>query len=337
MKRWTTRIGVLIGSVLVPTIMLAAATEVDSHASARLHSAAVTQAGSTPRGGTPSGSSAATTTPPSPTPEPTTTTESSPPPPPPPPAPVPALTAEQQAALAEQVRGAVDADIAGAQVGLEVYDRQSGTVVTSLDPGQQFPAMSVVKLFIALDVLAGNNWALPDQATQQRLSQMLSASDDEIADDLWDAGGDGAIITREVQRMGLTGTQPPADPGEWGDTKITAQDMVTTYRYLADTVPAPDRDLLYGAMFHAAKIGADGTDQFFGIPDGLPGTTWAIKQGWGTSGSDAVYDTTGLLGADSRYVVVLLASAPAQDYSALPAALTAGTSRLAGVLSSAAQ
>lgn len=319
-------------SVCVPTILIAAATGVYSHAAGlppaqsvasrapEITSAPTATPPTTPTSTTPTTTAAPSTTTPS------TTT------PPPAPEPPPALSLEQQQALAAGVQRAVQSEVPGTQVGLEVFDRRTGAVLTSLNPAEQFAAMSVVKIFIAVDALAANNWAPPAQSTVQNVSQMLSASDDGIADDMWDAGGGTAIINRDVALMGLTGTAPPEDPGEWGDTQITARDMTTVYRYLAEAMPAPDRDVLYGAMFHAPKLAADGTDQYFGIPDGLPGTTWAIKQGWGTSGSTAVYNTTGLLGTDSRYVVVVLTAAPARDYGLLPAAITAGAGRLASVL-----
>ncbi len=160
-----------------------------------------------------------------------------------------------------------------ARDGFEVFDLQTGTVLTSRHADRQFAAMSVVKLLIALDALARNNWVTPD--------------------------------------------------GE------------TVYRYLTDQVPVPDRGLLLGALADAPRIAADGFNQYFGIPDGLPHTTWAIKQGWGTSGSQAVMESTGLVGRDLRYVVVVLASAPANSYSTVPSVITAGASALARLVSSA--
>ena len=223
-----------------------------------------------------------------------------------------------------------------AQDGFEVFDLPTGAVLTSHNAGQQFAAMSVVKLLIAVDALAQDNWETPDSATQQEIHQMLADSDDEIANRLWTAGGGSAIVTRMVGQLGLTGTQPPDDPGEWGDTLITPQDMVTVYRYITEQVPGADRDLLLGALAGAPKIAADGFNQYFGIPDGMPHTNWAIKQGWGTSGSQAVMDSTGLVGTDLRYVVVVLASAPADSYSTVPAVVTAGASALAGLVSAPA-
>ena len=234
------------------------------------------------------------------------------------------------------VQQAMQAVLPNVQVGFEVFDRQTDTVLISQNAGQQFASMSVVKLLIAVDALARDNWVTPDNATQQEIHQMLADSDDEIADRLWTADGGPTIVTRMAGLLGLTGTQPPDDPGEWGDTKITPQDMVTVYRYVTDQLPTPDRDLVLGALTSAPPIAADGFNQYFGIPDGMPHTTWAIKQGWGTSGSQAVMNSTGLVGTDLRYVVVVLASASADSYSTVPAVVTAGASVLAGLVGAAA-
>jgi len=239
-------------------------------------------------------------------------------------------------ATAAAVQQAMQAVLPNAQVGFEVFDRQTGTVLTSHHTGQQFPAMSVVKLLIALDTLASDNWVALDEETRQEIHQMLADSDDQIADRLWTAHGGPAIVTRMVSLLGLTGTRPPDDPSEWGDTKITPQDMVTVYRYITDQLPNPDRDLVLGALADAPQIATDGFDQYFGIPRGMPHSTWAIKQGWGTSGSQAVMNSTGLVGTDLRYVVVVLAAASADSYSTVPAVVTAGARVLAGLLGTTA-
>jgi hypothetical protein len=247
-----------------------------------------------------------------------------------------ASAADQASTAATTAQQAMHAVLPNAQDGFEVFDLATGAVLTSHNAGQQFAAMSVVKLLIALDALARNNWESPDGATQQEIHQMLADSDDEIANRFWTAGGGPAIVTRMVDQLGLTGTQPPDDPGEWGDTLITPQDMVTVYRYITEQVPDADRNLLLGALADAPRIAADGFNQYFGIPDGMPHTTWAIKQGWGTSGSQAVMDSTGLVGPDLRYVVVVLASAPADSYSTVPVVVTAGAGALAGLVNAAA-
>ncbi|WP_235716150.1 hypothetical protein [Amycolatopsis sp. ATCC 39116] len=235
--------------------------------------------------------------------------------------------------VARRVQDLAQARVASAEVGVEVYDRQTGVVLTQLNADRQFYSMSVVKLLIALDVLRASGWALPAGSTQTQLTRMITASDDGIASSLWVAHGGTGIVTRMAKLIGLTGTEPPSSAGQWGSTKITAADVVKVYNYIEDELPQASRDLLYDAMYHASEHGSDGTDQYFGIPDGLPGTTWAIKQGWGTSGSEAVYNTTGLLGADARYVVVVLIAAPSRYYRTLPMALTAGTAALLPLVS----
>jgi hypothetical protein len=192
--------------------------------------------------------------------------------------------------------------------------------------------MSVVKLLIALDALASDNWTVPDEATRQRLHQMLADSNDGIASNLWTANGGSAIVTRMTGLLGLTGTEPPEDSSRWGNTLTTPQDVVTVYRYITDQVPGPSRAVLLNALADAQRIAEDGFDQYFGIPVAMPDTLWAIKQGWGTSGSQAVMLSTGLVGPELRYVVVVLASAPTRSYSSVPAAITAGTDALADVI-----
>ena len=143
-------------------------------------------------------------------------------------------------------------------------------------------------------------------------------------------------MDRVVSLLRLTGTSGPEDPGEWGDTQITSHDMVTVYRYITSQLPKADQDLILGALADTPRIAADGFDQYFGIPDGMPNTSWAVKQGWGTSGSHAVMNSTGLVGPGWRYVVIVLASAPGNSYSTLPAVVTAGAGALTGLVGAAA-
>ncbi len=247
---------------------------------------------------------------------------------------IPVTAPDDGAAAAEEAKQAMQAVLPNAQVGFAVFDRQSDTELASHNADKQFASMSLVKLLIALDVLASDNWAVPDGATQQKLSRMLADSNDGVASNIWAANGGSAIVTRMAGLLGLTGTQPPENPGRWGNTLITARDVVTVYRYITDELPSPSRDVLLTALAAAPQVAADGFDQHFGIPDGMPNTIWAVKQGWGTSGSKAVMTSTGLVGTDFRYVVVVLASAPARSYSTIPAAITAGAGALADLVSS---
>lgn len=247
----------------------------------------------------------------------------------------PTPSVDEQDAAAVKVNQAMHAVLPNAQVSFKVYDRMNKMVLTSQDADRQVAAMSVVKLLIALDALTGAHTAAQTGAVARELHQMLTTSDDQVASDLWTAHGGPAIVTRMVSLLNLTGTRPPDDPGQWGDTLTTPQDVVTIYRYITDRLPNADQDLVLGALADQPKIAADGFDQYFGIPHGLRDLSWAVKQGWGTSGSRAVMNSTGLVGPEWRYIVVVLASAPAKSYGTLPKAVTAGVGELATLVSAA--
>lgn len=274
-------------------------------------------------------------------------TETGPSPPPAPPAPTvtPAPADVPLAPLAapdprpldpqagQQAQQAARQRVSGAELGVEVFDRTTGAVVAGADTDQKFPCMSVVKLFIAVDVLDRAPGGVPDPDTADRLRRMLSTSDDAVASAFWSSEGGPELINRTVDRLGLTTTSPPPrNPSEWGDVLTSPQDMVTLYRHITDQMPQPSRDLVVDALAHTSRTASDGFDQFFGIPSGLDGLPWAVKQGWGTSGGEAAMASTGLVGPDSRYVVVLLGKGSAGSYRSLTSGVTAAAESLAGPL-----
>ena len=116
---------------------------------------------------------------------------------------------------------------------------------------------------------------------QALLKVMLRASDDNAATTLWQRGGQKQIIQRMARKLRLADTTPPPDykPGFWGYTAISASDIARTYRYLLDRADPKVSGLILGHLRKAAKCGADGFDQYFGIPDAVP-RPWAVKQGW---------------------------------------------------------
>ncbi|KAA8887995.1 hypothetical protein F3087_13005 [Nocardia colli] len=250
-------------------------------------------------------------------------------------APHPLRTAGPSTELAQQMQAAIQAVSPGTEVGIDVVDLDSGTTLVGLNPDQQFYTASVVKLLIALDALNQQGWQ-PDSDTADRVATMLSASDDHIADELWDEHGGDSIVSRMIDAIGLTATQPPEDPEQWGETLTTARDVVAIYRFLATTVPEPSRSLVVDALRGTSEISADGTDQYFGIPDGLSGVSWAVKQGWMSLDTSTTLDTTGLVGPTTGrlpYVVVVLTSQPAGiDWATGGSALTAGIGVLRGLV-----
>ncbi|MFI5605629.1 hypothetical protein [Amycolatopsis sp. NPDC051903] len=212
-------------------------------------------------------------------------------------------------------------------VSVVVYDRQDKTTVLSVDADRTYTSASLVKLMIAFQ-------ALDNGADPARVTEMLERSDDNTASDLWVTYGWGSIVDNAVRRMGLTGTHPPASPGHWGDTQITADDITKIYRYLVEEAPERDRTIILAALHHPTVHGADGIRQFFGIPDAVGPGNFAVKQGWSCCEPDhsIMLHTSGLV-YDDRFIVTVLTQQPAAaDYTKASAQLTAVVKNLVPLL-----
>jgi len=196
----------------------------------------------------------------------------------------------------------------GERASLAVYDTATGTYTAAGDSDSQYSSASVVKVFIATDLL------LTDQMhgdTASTAYQMITASDDDATDNLYGLVGGDSVITTIAAHYGITNLgSPPADTGQWGETKITADGLVHLYAQLK-TDPAV-WPWLSQAMANTTRDGTDGTDQFFGIPSASQ--DWAVKQGWMTGlGPGSVYNTTGYVD-DTRYAVVILSYGSVSEY-----------------------
>ncbi|WP_439385699.1 hypothetical protein [Amycolatopsis lexingtonensis] len=201
-----------------------------------------------------------------------------------------------------------------------VFDRQSGATTVSVRADRGYTSASLVKLLIALTVLDRGG---PTASVQR----MLSRSDDELASQFWSAYGGPAIVTRWATKLGLTGTRAPADPGRWGDTRITARDVVRIYQYVLEHAPGA----IMAALRGATERGSDGFRQYFGIPDAADGRPWAVKQGWSCCGPTRMLHTSGVVGDGDRYIVVVLSEHPASvDYATGSKRVTAIVSALLG-------
>ncbi len=220
---------------------------------------------------------------------------------PPSPAPPPKVGADpgKPAAIDPKALAALNP---GGQVSVVVYDRTAKKNTVSLQPDRSYTSASLVKILIALQ-------ALQDGAPPGTVQRMLSASDDNIASLLWSTHGGAAIVSRWATRIGLTGTRPPEDPGRWGDTRIIAADIAKIYRYVLDQGGSAKTTIMR-ALSGATESGADGIRQYFGIPDAVGDLPWSIKQGWSCCRGARILHTSGVVGKNDRYIVVVLTSQP---------------------------
>lgn len=213
------------------------------------------------------------------------------------------------------------ASATGADIRAVVLDRTTGQVVS--DGGDRpFPIASVVKLFIADDLLLqvaqGKTTLTP--ADRQQLDIMLRSSDDSAAQNFWDRSGGNAIIGRVVARYGLTGTTAPYN-GHWDVTQSTANDLVRYYAKLLDGsggLPREQADIILGNLAQSTPTGTDGYPQRFGIPEGLYAEPVAVKQGWFCcwNGGNQLHVSTGVIGPDRRYVMAIGSLDPTSEAGA---------------------
>ncbi|BBY66082.1 hypothetical protein [Mycolicibacterium helvum] len=209
----------------------------------------------------------------------------------------------------------------GADISFTVLDRATGRTVSGGDSAA-FPIASVSKLFIADDLLMqvakGQRQMTPDE--WQSFDEMLRSSDDNAAEVFWGEGGGSSIIGRVTSRYGLGSTSAPYD-GNWWNTMSTTGDLVHYYDMLLDGaggLPADQASVILGDLSKSTPTGVDGYPQRFGIPDALFAEPVAVKQGWMCcwNGGNWLHMTTGVIGADHRFVMAMAALQPVDDATA---------------------
>ncbi|MDT5077870.1 MAG: hypothetical protein QOJ80_2507 [Mycobacterium sp.] len=203
-----------------------------------------------------------------------------------------------------------DAAKSGADIETVVLDRNTGELVSNGD-NKPFPVASVVKLFIADDLLLQESEGKTklSAADRQSLDIMLRSSDDSAAQNFWDRSGGNAIIARVKARYGLPGTTAPSN-GHWDVTTSTASDLVHYYDMLLNGsggLPPEQANVMISDLAQSTPTGTDGYPQRFGIPEGLYAEPVAVKQGWFCcwNGANQLHVSTGIIGPERRYVMAI--------------------------------
>jgi hypothetical protein len=232
------------------------------------------------------------------------------------PAAPPAEPTAPLAGLDARIRQATaDAAESGANIETVVLDRDTGQIVSN-GVNKPFPIASVVKLFIADDLLLQESEGKTNlsAADHKSLDVMLRSSDDSAAQMFWDRSGQNAIIARVVARYGLTGTTAPYN-SHWDVTQSTASDLVRYYDMLLDGtggLPPEQANVIISNLAQSTPTGTDGYPQRFGIPEGLYAESVAVKQGWFCcwNGANQLHVSTGIIGPEHRYVMAISSLQP---------------------------
>ncbi len=191
------------------------------------------------------------------------------------------------------------------------------------DADRRFPTASLVKLFVAEDILHRARVGLVPLTGEDLvlLQDMIRRSDDAAASRLWVRYGGGRMVVDVAARYGLTGTTPPASPGKWGSTITTARDVACFLARLPGIAHPADASALMLWMRTTTPVAADGFDQRFGLLGTVPGLP-AVKQGWMCClGGKRYLHSVGVVG--SRVVVLLSEVNRSVGYDVGTAALSA--------------
>jgi beta-lactamase class A len=247
-------------------------------------------------------------------------------------APLPEVPPDEPAAafdgLTVRIQQATDeAAKARADITTTILDRNTGQIVSNGN-GEAMPIASVVKLFIADDLLLqearGQTQLSP--ADRQALDTMLRSSDDSAAEVFWNRSGGSAIISRVTARYGLTSTTTPYD-GNWWNTMSTTADLVQYYDKLlsgSGGLPPDRANIILSNLAASTPTAIDGTQpggiypQRFGIPEGLYAVPVAVKQGWMCcwNGGNWMHLSTGVVGRDRRILIAIGSMQTADDVTA---------------------
>lgn len=236
---------------------------------------------------------------------------------------------EASGSVAEYVR-----ELEGASVGVAVLDRRTGQFSGNDRAAEGFNSASLVKPIVAIDILQRRAQGMPVSASDLELIRSaLKTSDDEAMNDLWDRMDGPGAVSRVAQQLRLQDTRPPLDPIWWGETQVSARDMVAVFQHVLTGMPARDREFIVSALREAPSVGDGGFEQSYGLAwDGAEQP--AVKQGWMCCRDGYVtLHSTGVLRADQRYVVALLSTQPGHaGYEEAKAVLTRAAQTLTSEL-----
>lgn len=185
-----------------------------------------------------------------------------------------------------------------------------GGETMGFEPDRQFYSASVAKsMLLVAELRRLDADELPlDSETRMLLEQMITVSDNDAADTIYERVGDPGL--NEVAELtGMTGFG--GDVGHWSNVKITAGDMALFMSKLDELL-----DLPYGGAGSEMLASVTPT-QRWGIPEAAPhGAAVRLKGGWRpTDAGQLVHQAARVDSKGESYsVAVLTDSNPSQEY-----------------------
>jgi hypothetical protein len=207
-------------------------------------------------------------------------------------------------------------DFTGDFLGWAMLDRASGTI-TGENVGQTSTTESMIKTWLVADFLrrSAERGHTPTAAELSTAREAIRWSDDDAAQELYEANGGDDSIERMIQVCGLTETT--GYDNWWSRTQMSPRDAVRLGLCLGNGTAAGPMwtDWLLGEMRQVHGT-TDPQDQHptrggghWGIIDGVPAAqapSVAIKNGWTAHQSDGDWHVNCLAVSDNWVMAVMM-------------------------------
>ncbi|MEV4310767.1 serine hydrolase [Actinocrispum sp. NPDC049592] len=243
------------------------------------------------------------------------------------PPPIPVTPTPAPAYAQDMIAAGLNAAAKNLTVGAAVLDMTTGDL--QVGGSTEFYSASLSKLMLVVDMLDRDD----DLSTsdEQWISRALSLSDDNAMNALWSKFDGPDAMTRVAASLGMTGTETPDHPSQWGETVVSPAGFARLYQHILSEMDESDRDQIVEDLSAAQPAAADGYHQFFGLL-GQPAQVYA-KQGWMYYGDKLYLHSAGVVHDDSGdYVVVLMTVQPVTATTTAQAAVNNVASAMLKVL-----
>jgi beta-lactamase class A len=193
-----------------------------------------------------------------------------------------------------------------------VYNEETGTTF-EYHPTFTDDTASIIKVDILATLLSqGQKDGAPLSEDEQELAtQMIEASNNDAATELWDDAGAQTGVAAFDALVGMPNTVPNY---EWGLTTTTALDQVTLVRHVA----YPNALLTNASRAYELGLMENiDAGENWGISYGVPsGVTVALKNGWLPESSGWHINSIGFVDGDGKnYVIAVLTDDnPSESY-----------------------
>jgi hypothetical protein len=185
-------------------------------------------------------------------------------------------------AAQELVAAAESAAAPGMTLGVAVLDVDTGELVNGRDGARPFMSASLSKLIVAVDVLDRHRaeGRSVEPADLDLITRALAGSDDNAMNVLWGKHDGAGAISRVATRLALTATAAPVSASLWGDTMVTAADLVAVYRHVLRGMAPQDSTVIIDALAAVPPAAEDGFAQHYGLLHQGASRQRYAKQAW---------------------------------------------------------